>query len=161
MCTFEQIRNELSRSWEQVSDGWHDLIVQTNQALTHFKPIMEYGIVRQHKQAPGFALIPVELHEQDEALTIRIEIPGLEPGSLDIQLDNNQLQIKGEKRMNHMADKGVYHRLECAYGEFCRMVALPAAVHLDAAKALYQNGVLCITLPKKQTQRQRIEVLFE
>jgi HSP20 family protein len=161
MCTFEQIRNELSRSWEQVSDGWHNLMVQTNQALTAFKPILEYGIPQQHKQSPAFGLVPVELHEQDEVLSLRIEIPGLEQNTLDIQLQDNKLCIRGEKRMHHLQDQGVYHRLECAYGQFSRVVALPAAVQFEEANAVYQNGVLTMVLPKKQTQKQRIEVLFE
>jgi HSP20 family protein len=67
---------------------------------------------------------------------------------LDIEVQGDVLVIRGEKRFERESTDGRYRILQCAYGNFRRLVPLPAPVQTDKAQASYKNGVLRIELPK-------------
>jgi len=93
---------------------------------------------------------------------VRLEAPGLEREDFDIEVFEDTLIIRGEKRLTRERNEGRYHVLECAYGRFERAIPLPAEVEADRASARYRNGVLRIELPKTASQRRHhIEVNVE
>jgi len=93
--------------------------------------------------------------EQDEALHVEAELPGLELRDLEIFVTgHNQLTLKGERKAP-IVEKGVAHRQERAFGKFVRTVTLPYAVDENAVEARFDNGILKIRLPKHETAKPR------
>jgi len=101
----------------------------------------------------------VDILETDHEITIKAELPGVEAKDVSISLDNNVLTLKGERRTEKEIRKENYHRMERACGSFHRSFAIPAFVDSENVKAEFRNGLLTITLPKKDSAKGRsIEV---
>ena len=102
---------------------------------------------------------PLNLWEDDENLFVEAEIPGLELDDLEIFVNGgDQLTIQGERKQP-VGEQGTWHRQECGYGKFSRMVQLPSDVNAESVAATFIDGVLTITLPKKEEAKpRRIEV---
>jgi HSP20 family protein len=98
---------------------------------------------------------PVDIFETDNEVVVRAECPGMEQKDLDIRIDNNALTIKGERRMDQRVKEENYHRIESMYGTFVRSFTLPINVDPDNVKAEYRNGILTITLPKKEQSKPK------
>ena len=97
----------------------------------------------------------VNLWEEDQALYLEAELPGLELGDLEIFVTgHNQLTIKGERKLPTV-HKGVQHRQERGFGKFTRSMTLPFAVDEDKVDAHFENGVLKIRLPKHEEAMPR------
>jgi HSP20 family protein len=101
----------------------------------------------------------IDVAEDDKELSVRAELPGIDPKDLDVTVVGNQLVLSGEKReSSETKEKGVYHS-ETRYGSFRRTVPLPEGVDTEHVDAQYANGVLTLRLPKTATASQkRIEV---
>ncbi|HBO46373.1 MAG TPA: molecular chaperone [Planctomycetaceae bacterium] len=101
----------------------------------------------------------VDLAETDAEYTVRAELPGLEPGDLDISVTENRLMLSGEKKeKTERTEKGVYHS-ESRYGSFCRSIPLPGAIDSSNVNAEFKNGVLTVHLAKSpENTPKRIEV---
>ncbi len=101
----------------------------------------------------------VEMAEDEKELTVRAELPGIDPKDLDVSVVNNHLVLSGEKKeSSETKDKGVYHS-ETRYGSFRRTLPLPEGVDTEHVNAQYSNGVLTLHLPKTTpTPQKRIEV---
>lgn len=167
MSTLEQIRDGVGRALYGLAEGWNQLRQRAVNALTHFTPQraggdLETGLERFVEHAPRWALLAAEVSEEEQQLTVRLEAPGLEPDDFDIQVVDDHLVIRGEKRVQHEQRQGRYHVMECAYGRFERAIPLTAPVDESRTKAHYRRGVLTVTLPKlNPTQRNRITINVE
>ena len=82
-------------------------------------------------------------------------MPGLEFKDIDIQIENGTLTLKGERKFEKDENSKGYHRLERSYGAFVRYFTLPDTVASDQVHADYKNGVLTVTLPKKEIAKPR------
>lgn len=91
----------------------------------------------------------VDVAETAAKLTVKAEVPGLDPKEIDISLVGDLLTIKGEKKSEREEKKENYHLVERSYGSFSRAIRLPAAVDADKIEARYDQGVLTVTCPKK------------
>ncbi|MCF7849774.1 MAG: Hsp20/alpha crystallin family protein [Kiritimatiellales bacterium] len=95
----------------------------------------------------------------DENVIVTAELPGLEVEDIDINVVNNQLTIKGERKGDKPAENAVCHRSERNTGTFVRTVRLPFAVENGKVAAKYEKGVLTVTLPRSEaTKLKRIEI---
>lgn len=104
----------------------------------------------------GSAWTPaVDIFDTDQAIVLRAELPGLTPEDIDIEIDDNVLSLKGERRFQDELEEGRYYRLERAYGHFQRNVALPQGVKADEISASFDNGVLSVRVPKADEVRPR------
>jgi HSP20 family protein len=104
----------------------------------------------------GSAWTPaVDIFDQDEAIVLRAELPGLTPEDIDIEIDDNVLTLRGERRFQEQVDEGRYYRLERAYGQFQRSVTLPQGVKADEISAGFDNGVLTVRVPKADEVKPR------
>jgi HSP20 family protein len=101
----------------------------------------------------------IDVAEDDKELSIRAELPGIDPKDLDVTVVGDQLILSGEKReSSESKEKGVYHS-ETRYGSFRRTVPLPDGVDSEHVDAEYANGVLTLRLPKLVPANQkRVEV---
>ncbi len=92
----------------------------------------------------------VDVAESPEKVTVKAEVPGLDPKEIDISLVGDLLTIKGEKKSEREEKKENYHLVERSYGSFSRALRLPAVVDADKIEASYDKGVLTVTCPKKE-----------
>ena len=97
----------------------------------------------------------VDVSEREDAITVRLEVPGVKKEDIKISVTNNILTVKGEKRMEKDTTDESYHRVERVYGTFVRSLELPTTVAADQVKAAYGDGVLTITLPKSEEVRPK------
>jgi HSP20 family protein len=101
----------------------------------------------------------VDVSETNDAVLVHAEIPGIEPGDLDISVVGDVLTIRGEKRDESDQSGRNYHRVERRYGTFTRTLPLPAAVDPDQVMAKAKAGVLEIRLPKRpEAKAHRVEI---
>ncbi len=100
---------------------------------------------------------PVDVYETKEHLVVKAEAPGLEKDSFKVSVENNVLTLSGEKKheMTEGDPEGNYHRSERCYGKFSRSFTLPNNVDVSKVKAKYRNGVLEVSLPKKEEAKPK------
>ncbi len=151
----DSIRAGVERAFDSMIEGLQSIRDRASRALTRFSPRLRGGEVesaedRIARMSPRWGVLAAEVIERDDALVVRIEVPGMEPTELDVQVRDDHLIVTGEKRVQRDDTRGRYHVLECAYGHFARLVALPVTVDDARAEAKYRNGVLRVTLPKRE-----------
>jgi HSP20 family protein len=102
---------------------------------------------------------PVDIYETDDALVMKAELPGFSKDDISIEMKENTLVIKGERKREDEVKEGNYHRSERTYGAFQRSFLLPTTVDQEKVRAAYKDGVLELRLPKVQAaQPKRIAV---
>jgi HSP20 family protein len=90
----------------------------------------------------------VDVVEQDKAYLVRAELPGISPNEVEIQVENDVLTLRGERKNEHEEERSGYRRIERNYGSFSRSFVLPKGTNVDAIEARTENGVLTISIPK-------------
>ena len=98
---------------------------------------------------------PVDIYETENELVLKADVPEVDPKNVAIQMENGTLTVKGERRFEEQRNGRGFHRIERGYGSFVRAFSLPETVDPDKVKADYKNGVLTITLPKKEVAKPR------
>jgi HSP20 family protein len=97
----------------------------------------------------GSFVPPVDIYEDENSISLRLEIPGMKQEDLDIRLENNTLTVRGERKFEKEEKEENFHRIERRYGSFVRSFGLPQTVDANAVTASYDAGVLTISLAKK------------
>jgi len=92
----------------------------------------------------------VDVKEEENAFKVSIDLPGMNKDDINIEVDSNRLAISGERKFEQEEKKEDYHFVERSYGKFYRSFTLPSTVKADEIDAAYKDGVLEITLPKKE-----------
>ena len=95
----------------------------------------------------------IDLSETEDTLTVRAELPGIDPDKLDISVISDRLSISGEKTDEAVESGVYYHRVERRFGFFSRTVRLPCMVKVEDIKVTYKKGVLNIVMPKCETEK--------
>jgi HSP20 family protein len=97
----------------------------------------------------------VDIFDNDNEVVFKAELPGLNAKDIEIKLENNILTLKGERKFEKETKEENYHRIEREYGTFSRSFALPAPVNVEKVTAEYKDGVLKVTLPKKEETKSK------
>lgn len=97
----------------------------------------------------------VDIFETDNDVVLKADIPDIDPKNVAIQLENGTLTLKGERKFEDQKNGKGFHRIERSYGSFTRAFSLPDTVDGEKVKADYKNGVLTVTLPKKEVAKPR------
>jgi len=117
------------------------------------------GDVREEDSALMAWTPAVDITEQDDAYTVKVELPGVSKEEVKITIESNILTIRGEKKQENDVKKENYHRVERSYGSFQRSFTLPTVVKNDKIDAVYKDGILTISLPKaEEAKPKQIEV---
>ena len=98
---------------------------------------------------------PVDIMETENELVLKADVPDVKFEDMDVRIENGTLTLHGERKYEKKTEKGGYHRMERAYGSFERSFTLPETVDPEHVKADYKNGVLTVTLPKKELAKPR------
>jgi HSP20 family protein len=97
----------------------------------------------------------VDIYETEHELVVKADLPDVNPQELDIRVENNILTIRGERRFENKVSEENYLRVERAYGSFSRSFSLANSVKSDAIRADYQNGVLTLSIPKRDESKPK------
>jgi HSP20 family protein len=102
----------------------------------------------------------INVSETDNEIRVSVELPGVDLDDLEVDVTDDMLVVRGEKRLERSNEDENYHFVERAYGSFQRTVQLPFAVDPDQVQASFDNGVLNIMIPKNEQQQRthRIDV---
>jgi len=101
----------------------------------------------------------VDVYEDTDGITLKIELPEVDANDVDIQLEGNALTLRGERKLENVDKQEGYHRIERSHGSFSRRFTLPTTVETGSVTAQSRDGVLRIFLPKKaETKPQQIKV---
>jgi HSP20 family protein len=97
----------------------------------------------------------VDIVEKDTAYLVKAELPGLAPENIDVQVENEVLTVRGERKYENAEENAGYRRVERSYGSFARSFVLPKGTNPDAIDAQVENGVLTVTIPKPAAATSR------
>jgi HSP20 family protein len=97
----------------------------------------------------------VDILEHEGNIVLKAELPGVEPKDVDIRVENNVLSLRGERKFDTEVKKESYHRVERAYGAFSRSFTLPTTVDTEHIQAEFKDGVLRVTLPKREEAKPK------
>ena len=106
--------------------------------------------------ALGGAWAPaVDIYEKDGNIVLKAELPGVDPKDVDIRVENNLLTLRGERKFDQEVKREHYHRVERSYGVFTRSFSLPNVVDTQNINAEFKDGVLRMTLPKREEAKPK------
>jgi HSP20 family protein len=105
----------------------------------------------------GITFVPAaELSETQEAIYLKVELPGMDAKELDVQVMAEAVAISGERKAENQTEQNGVVRSEFRYGKFQRVIPLPSRVQNDKVEANYVNGVLSLKLPKVDAEKNRV-----
>jgi HSP20 family protein len=113
------------------------------------------GELQNESLSAGNFIPPVDIYEDANRLVLKLEVPGIPQEDLQINLENQTLTVKGERKFVKDEKEENFHRIERRYGSFVRSFTLPATIETDSAQAKYENGVLSVTLQKKEAAKPK------
>ena len=151
------IRHETEREWHPI-----DLIRRDMSRIfdDFFSGFSLWPISDQPISLDTF-MPQVDMTEDDNAIRVNVEVPGIDEKDIEISLTNDTLTIKGEKKEEAEHKDEECYCSERSYGSFTRVLPIPTDVDVDKVEATYNKGVLNITLPKLaggKRARRRIEI---
>ncbi len=97
----------------------------------------------------------VDIYEDQESIVLEADLPGIKPGDFKLSIENYRLTLSGERKFEKEEKLENYHRVERNYGSFTRTFTLPSTVKMDEVKAEFKDGVLRVTLPKREEVKAR------
>jgi HSP20 family protein len=97
----------------------------------------------------------VDIYETPNELVVKADLPDVSEKDIDIRVENNLLTIRGERKVEKSVSEENFLRVERTYGSFSRSFSLPNTVNSEAIGADYKNGVLTVTLPKREESKPR------
>lgn len=97
---------------------------------------------------------PVDVAEEKDRILVKVEVPGMNEKDLSVNFEDGLLTVRGERQFERREDLN-YHRIERAYGSFTRTFSLPRSVDATGIAAEYHNGVLEISIPKREESKPR------
>ena len=98
---------------------------------------------------------PVDIYETDDALVLKAELPGVSKDDVSIEIHQNTLILRGQRKHEAEVKEDRYHRVERAYGTFQRSFVLPTLVDQEHVQASYTDGVLELRLPKSEAAKPK------
>jgi HSP20 family protein len=145
---------------------------EKNMAVTRWDPFREVAALQNRVnslfqdmnqgEAPlsTSSFVPaVDVYEDEKAVVLKLEVPGVEEKDLDVSVENHTLTVKGERKFEKEEKEENFHRIERRYGSFFRAFTLPSTVDTENVHASYNAGVLKLELKKKpEAQPKQIKV---
>lgn len=130
--------------WEPFRD-----IISLRNAMDR---LFEDSFVRLSRFWPALGewQVPIDMYQTDNEIVVKAAIPGLKPEEVDISITGDTLTIKGEHKEDKEVKDEDYFYKECRFGAFSRTLTIPVKVKSDKAEAVFENGILTLTLPKAE-----------
>jgi HSP20 family protein len=97
----------------------------------------------------------VDIFENGDSIVLKAELPGVDPKDVEVRVEDNTLYLKGERNFEKEVKEEHYHRIERSYGPFSRSFALPGSIDSEKVAADYKDGVLTLTIPKREEAKPK------
>jgi HSP20 family protein len=110
---------------------------------------------RRQEELTVTAFPTVDIYEDAEGLGLTAELPGVDPQSVDVKVENNTLSISGERKLEREATKENYHRIESWHGTFNRAFSLPNNLDPEKVRAEHKHGLLRVFIPRREDTKPR------
>jgi HSP20 family protein len=118
--------------------------------------------ISQEEMATGGWSPSVDIFESENEIVLEAELPGMKREDFEVSIENNVITLKGERHFEKKDEGDNYHRVERSYGSFTRSFSLPRTVSAEETSADFKNGILRVSLPKREEAKARkIEVTGE
>ncbi len=151
-------KNEL---WDKSKKNYHQSVEYMQKELDKLKDSMASA----GESLPSFPSVAgksatllrpkVDIAENDDYYTVALEVPGVKEKDITLKVSDRTLKITGEKKQALEEEDEDFHRIERAYGKFQRVLTLPDDVDADKAEAVFEDGVVKITLPRKESAKKK------
>jgi HSP20 family protein len=139
----------------RVWDPWRDFGSLQERINRMFDDTIRSAATGDEELATGAWSPAVDIHETDDSFVVSADLPGLKKDDIQINVEDNTLTIKGEKKFEEKVPRDKYIRVERSYGTFVRSFSLPQNVDSTKIKATFKDGVLDLTLPKREEARPK------
>ena len=141
--------------WEPMQDLL-ELREEMNRALEGWPRVSRLRRWAGEEEGMRGAWMPaVDIRENKNAIEVLAELPGIDPENVDVSVEGNVLSIRGERRQEEIRDDETVHRVERSYGVFERSFTLPRSVNPEKVSASYREGVLTVTVPKREEAKPK------
>lgn len=132
---------------------WRE-IATLQQQMNH---LFDDALVPTAGRERGFVRVPAaEMEETQEAIHLKLEVPGIEAKDLDISVTQNAVSISGERKEETKTEENGVTKSEFHYGKFQRVIPLPARIQNTQVQAEYKDGILNLTLPKAEEEKNKV-----
>jgi HSP20 family protein len=118
-------------------------------------PFTTFGGEREAESSTRPWAPPVDIFETENSIVLKAELPGIDPKDVEVRIEDNTLYLKGERKFEKETKDENYHRVERSYGSFARSFSLPNSIDADKVAAEYKDGVLNLTLPKREEAKPK------
>ena len=132
-----------------------DLMRMREEMDRLFNQFLRPGDAEEGTWGRGMWPPPVDIHETDEAFVLKAELPGFTKEDVDIELHDNRLTLRGERKQETEVKEEQYRRRERTYGRFERTFWLPTTVDSEKIQATFKEGVLELRLPKSEAAKPK------
>ena len=137
------------------TDPFRDITTLQDRMNQLFGNFLERGPGREEGLGTGVWMPAVDIYETKDAICVRAELPGVEKEAIGVEVKDGVLVLRGERKFEKEVKEENYHRIERAYGNFHRSFALPSSVDGEKVTARMKEGVLEVTLPKKEQAKPK------
>ena len=131
-------------------------------SLTHFDPLASIRVFEDaftrmvnEPRATRPWSPAVDIYETENELVLKADVPDVDPKNIDVRVENQTLTISGDRKFEQESSSKGFHRIERSYGNFVRSFAVPNTFDTENIGADFKNGVLTVTLPKKEAAKPR------
>ncbi len=131
-------------------DPFRDIVNLRNQMDALFNEMGLLPRAAGQTEAAATWSPAVDIYETDKEIVLKAELPDIRQEDIRVSVDNNRLSITGERKFESEVKRENYHRIERSYGTFARTFTLPPTVDQDSIRAEYKQGVLTVSLPKRE-----------
>lgn len=135
-------------------EPFRDLVTTQDHFNRLFNDVFSRAFGEGARGASGWTPA-VDIYETDQNVVLKAELPGVDPKDVEIRVEDGALYLKGERKFESDVKEDGYRRIERQYGSFTRSFPLPATVNSEKATAEYKNGVLTLTLPKREEAKPK------
>lgn len=136
--------------------GWdpsRDMNLLQQRMNKLFEESLRLGRSTEHDVTGSGWMPAVDIYETEDKVVVKADLPGVEQGEIDLRIEDNVLVLRGERKFSNQERKEDFLRIERTYGTFQRTFRLPSSVDQGKVTANHEDGVLEVTLQKKEDSR--------
>ena len=130
---------------------WRDMLALQER----MSRIMDEQGKRDPDPEYGTWIPPVDLREEESQFVIEMDLPGIKKEDIEINVENNVLTLRGERRFERESEKANFHRIERYYGKFLRTFTLPSLIQAGEIGASFKDGILEVVIPKAEESKPK------
>jgi len=138
---------------------WLDPFRDLSSIQERMNQIFEDALARSRGREEGLRsgmwTPAVDIYENNDSVVVKAELPGVEKDQISVEVKDGILSLRGERKFEKEVKEESYHRIERSYGSFQRSFSLPVSVDQEKVTAQFRNGVLEVTLPKKEQAKPK------